>query len=183
MAKVTGPLMSMDASGKFGGALVFGKWKGRPTVRQLVTPSNPQTANQVAARNRVRVSGVAQRQVNLSLEVKSGETLTEQALLTAAAPSGYAWNGHLTDSMIGAGGLTYTAAQAAWTALSAPEKTAWDDAAAARTPAFQGAAQQVAGGGAGAALTAGNVYFIQQYGMFAAGVYTAAPTAVPPTFA
>ena len=33
MAKTTGPLFSMDASGKFGGALVFGKWKGRNVVR------------------------------------------------------------------------------------------------------------------------------------------------------
>ena len=183
MAKVTGPLMSMDASGKFGGALVFGKWKGRPTVRQLVTPANPQSAGQVAARNRVRVTGISQHQVRLSVEVKSGETLTEKALLTAAAPSGYAWNGHLTDAMIGSGGLVYTAGQAAFAALTAGEKTAWDDAAALRTPAFFAANQQVAGGGTGTPLTAGNVYFLQQYGMYAAGVYTSAPTAVPPTFA
>ena len=52
MAKVTGPLMSMDAAGAFGGTLVFGKWKGRNTVRQLVTPSDPQKAGQTAARNR-----------------------------------------------------------------------------------------------------------------------------------
>ena len=50
MAKVKGPLMSMEASGKFGGALVFGTWKGRPTVRQLVTPTNPQTQGQEDAR-------------------------------------------------------------------------------------------------------------------------------------
>lgn len=183
MAKVTGPLMSMDASGGFGGTLVFGKWKGRPTVRQLVIPANPQSANQTIARNRVRCTGQAQKQVNNSLEVKSGETLTEQALLMAAAPSGYAWNGYLTDSMIGAGGLTYTAGQAAWALLTAPQKTAWDDAAALRVPAFFAAAQSVAGGGAGTALTAGNVYFLQQYGMYVAGIYTAAPGAVPPTFA
>ena len=183
MAKVTGPLMSMDASGAFGGALVFGKWKGRPTVRQLVTPANPQSANQTIARNRVRATGPAQHQVRLSAEVKTGQTLTEKALLMAAAPSGYAWNGYLTDSIIGSGGLTYTAAQAAWALLTAPEKTAWDVAAAARVPAFPAANQTVAGGAVGTPLTAGNVYFLQQYGMYAAGIYTAAPTAVPPTFA
>lgn len=183
MAKVTGPLMSMDASGAFGGTLVFGKWKGRPTVRQLVTPSNPQTANQMAARNRVRLTGVAQHQVNISTQVKTGQTLTEQALLTAAAPSGYAWNGFLTDSIIGAGGITYTAAQAAWAALTAPNKTTWDGAAAARVPAFPAVNQVGAGGVAATALTAGNAYFVHQYGMYAAGIYTAAPTAVPPTFA
>jgi hypothetical protein len=175
--------MSMDASGAFGGTLVFGKWKGRPTVRQLVTPSNPQTANQMASRNRVRLTGVAQKQVNLSAQKKTGQTLTEQELLTAAAPSGFAWNGFLTDSIIGSGGLTYTAAQAAWTALTSTEKTTWDTAAQARVPAFVAANQVGAGGIAAAALTKGNVYFVQQYGMFAAGIYTAAPTAVPPTFA
>lgn len=50
MAKVTMPLMSGDASGKFGKALVFSKWKGQKYVRQLVTPSNPQSADQGDAR-------------------------------------------------------------------------------------------------------------------------------------
>lgn len=183
MAKVSGPLMSMDASGGFGGALVFGKWKGRPTVRQLVIPANPKSAGQTVARNRVRTTGQAQKQVKLSAQVKTGETLTDKARLMAAAPSGYAWNGFLTDSMIGAGGLTYTAGQAAYAALTAPNRTAWEAAAAARVPAFFAAAQTVAGGAAGTALTNGNVYFLQQYAMYVAGLDVAAPGATPPTYA
>lgn len=50
MALVTGPLLSLDARGKVAGALVFSNWKGRPTVRQLVSPSNPKSAGQVATR-------------------------------------------------------------------------------------------------------------------------------------
>lgn len=50
MAKVTGPLMSMDASGTLGGAIVFSKWKGIPVVRQWVKPANPNTAGQQAVR-------------------------------------------------------------------------------------------------------------------------------------
>lgn len=50
MARVSGPLMSVDASGKFGGAMVFAKWKGRNYVRQLVTPSNPKAAKQLGVR-------------------------------------------------------------------------------------------------------------------------------------
>lgn len=42
--------MSVDASGKFGGAMVFGKWKGRNTVRKLVTPANPKAAKQLGVR-------------------------------------------------------------------------------------------------------------------------------------
>jgi hypothetical protein len=175
--------MSMDASGKFGGAIVFGRWKGRNTVRQLVTPANPMTANQVDARNRLRASGAAQRQLNLSTQIRSGQTLTDKVQLIAVTPSGYAWNGHLTDSIVGSGAINYTAAQAAWAAFTAGEKTAWDNAAAARVPAVFGAAQFTAGNVASTALTAGNCYFLQQYGLYVAGVYATAPTATPPSYA
>ena len=50
MARVSGPLMSVDASGKFGGSMVFAKWKGRNYARQLVTPSNPKAAKQTGVR-------------------------------------------------------------------------------------------------------------------------------------
>lgn len=50
MALTSGPLMSIGASGKFGGVLVYSTWKGRPVVRQLVTPSNPKSAGQTATR-------------------------------------------------------------------------------------------------------------------------------------
>ena len=46
MAKVTGPLMSMSASGKLADAIVFFTWKGRNVVRQFLKPANPQTADQ-----------------------------------------------------------------------------------------------------------------------------------------
>jgi len=46
MAKVTGPLMSIDARGKLADALVFMGWKGIKTVRQWVVPSNPESAGQ-----------------------------------------------------------------------------------------------------------------------------------------
>jgi len=50
MARVSGPLMSVSASGAFGGSMVFGTWKGRPVVRQLVIPNNPKSAKQVGIR-------------------------------------------------------------------------------------------------------------------------------------
>lgn len=183
MAKVTGPLMSMEASGAFGGALVFGKWKGRPTVRQLVIPSNPKSANQTVARNSVRITGAAQKGVTTSLQKKSGQTLTDKQLLTAKAPSGFAWNGFLTDEMIGAGGINMTASKAAYTALLPAEKTAWNTSAAARVPAFSAAAQTITGGAVGVAIAAGEVYFHQQYAMWKALIFTTAPGAVPPTYA
>lgn len=50
MAKVTGPLMSLEASGSIASTIVFSRWKGRPYVRQLVKPSNPKTPAQTAFR-------------------------------------------------------------------------------------------------------------------------------------
>ena len=50
MARVTGPLMSVDASGQFGKSLVFAKWKGRNYVRKLVIPANPDSAAQKGVR-------------------------------------------------------------------------------------------------------------------------------------
>jgi hypothetical protein len=50
MAKVTGPLMSLSASGSVGKTITFATWKGRPYVRQLVTPTNPKSALQTGTR-------------------------------------------------------------------------------------------------------------------------------------
>lgn len=183
MAKVSGPLMSMDARGKFGGTLVFSGWKGRPTVRQLVTPANPKSLNQVGARNMVRVTGAVQHQMNLDTRKRSGETVRDKAELTTLAPAGQAWNGFLVKSIVGAGQLNYTAARAAYAILTAPQKTAWDTAAGTMVPAISAVAQQVTGGAAGTPITAGEVHYIGQCGLFHAGAAAALPTATPPTYA
>jgi len=46
MAKVTGPLFSMSASGKLGNSMVFFGWKGISVVRQWVIPVNKMTETQ-----------------------------------------------------------------------------------------------------------------------------------------
>lgn len=50
MARVTGPLMSMDASGTVASTIVFSKWKGLPYVRRHAVPSNPRLPKQMAVR-------------------------------------------------------------------------------------------------------------------------------------
>jgi hypothetical protein len=50
MARTTGPLLSLDASGSTAGAITFSKSKGRNYVRQLVIPNNPKSAKQVGVR-------------------------------------------------------------------------------------------------------------------------------------
>ncbi len=182
MAKVSGPLFSMEASGTYGGAVTFGKWKGRQYARQTVIPANPNSADQETVRNRLRVTGALQKWVNATSLKESGQTETDKARLIAATPGGYAWNGWLVDNCVGKGGLTYDAARTAYAALTAPQKTAWQDAAIALSPALAAVYQTQEGGTAGTPMTAGETFFIYRYGLSQAGLADA-PTATPPTYA
>lgn len=183
MAKTTGPLMSMDARGKFGGTLVFSGWKGRSTVRSLVTPANPKSVGQQAARNIVRIGGAMQKFANLETHKGAGRTITDKAALVAAAPAGQAWNGFLVKSLTGAGGLNYAAAEAAYAALTSGNKTTWDTAAAALTPAISSVNQVDAGGVAGTPITGGHVFYLYTYALYMAGISAAPVAGTPPTYA
>jgi len=46
MAKLVGPLHSVDARGKFGKAIVFIGWKGIKDARMWLKPANPKTSSQ-----------------------------------------------------------------------------------------------------------------------------------------
>jgi len=50
MARVTGPLLSIDASGKLADTLVFSHWRGIKYARMWLVPTNPDTALQQARR-------------------------------------------------------------------------------------------------------------------------------------
>lgn len=84
MAKVTGPLMSMSASGKIADAIVFFGWKGTNVVRQWLKPSNPKSTGQGDTRIAMGGTGRAvgkiiadgayhQQLINLSL-IPGGQT-------------------------------------------------------------------------------------------------------------
>lgn len=181
MAKLTGPLFSMDASGSFAGAMVFSKWKGRNYARQLVIPSNPHSADQEAARNHVRTSGSAQKFVNVNTQINANLVVADKAEIQAVTPAGFAWNGFLVDSIVGAGQVNMTASDAIWAARTGGEKTAWNNAADALTAPLLGVGQTVAGGGAGTPKTSGNVFLNYIYGLYAIGIHPI-PTATPPTY-
>jgi|OM-RGC.v1.019198871 hypothetical protein len=182
MAKVKGPLFSMEASGAYGDALVFGRRKGANVVRQLVTPANPQTAGQMASRNRVSALGEIQRVINNTALIEDGESTTKKVQLTAAAPAEQTWNSYIVQACVGTGGLRWTAAAAAWTALAAGEQTAWETAAGNFDPAFQDVAQLAEGGVATTPLSKGQVFFHMQYGLNAVGL-GAAPGATATVYA
>lgn len=91
MAKVTGPLMSMSASGSVAGAIVFATWKGVAYVRQLVIPANPNTADQQGARS---VLGSLAKSAAAVLTSTIDSAFVGSPFFTAArdlAPSGQSW--------------------------------------------------------------------------------------------
>jgi len=50
MVKVTGPMMSLSASGTLANTATFAVWKGRPYVRNRVIPANPKSSGQTGMR-------------------------------------------------------------------------------------------------------------------------------------
>lgn len=185
MAKVTGPMFSLDARGKFADALVFSSWKGRPVVRQLVVPANPQSVDQQVARNIVRAFGAIQAFINNvapTFVYDDGTTtpFTLKDTLIAAAPAGYAWNGNLVKMGIGAQQITYDAAVAAWAGVT--DKAAWTTAAGNLVPAIPAVAQIGEDGVPEANMAAGEVFFIMSYTLYAMALAVVLDE-VPPTVA
>lgn len=54
MARLTGPLLSLDASGSIFNTVVYSKWKGLNYARLSVTPYNPKSTAQVGIRDTVK---------------------------------------------------------------------------------------------------------------------------------
>lgn len=61
MAKVTGPLLSLDASGSVAGTIVFSRWKGIQYARQRVVPTYRRTNEQGAIRDLIKDASQAWR--------------------------------------------------------------------------------------------------------------------------
>lgn len=77
MPRVDGPLFSLAASGQLGNSIVYGSWKGRPTVRTYKKPANPNTITQQG--QRAAGGGVSKLWANLTQPEKdSWDTLAAQ---------------------------------------------------------------------------------------------------------
>jgi hypothetical protein len=59
MAKVTGPLLSLDASGSVANTMTFSRWKGRNYVRQRVIPTYTNSATQAKIRQLISDASIA----------------------------------------------------------------------------------------------------------------------------
>lgn len=180
MAKTTGPLFSLTASGTVGKTITYSNWKGRPYVRRRVIPLNPMLAGQMAVRNALRAIAQSIVWANLTTSVCPTSTPTDKLKIAAVTPDGLAWNGHFLGKAIGVNLDAYTAAQALWAAFTT-EKATWDAAALGLTPDMLGVPQVEEFGVPGTPLTAGNVFFLYRYGLYMLSLVVI-PGATPPTY-
>lgn len=180
MARVTGPLMSMEASGTIGKALTFANWVGRQYVRRWTRPSNPQTELQMDQRNAFSVIGVGVSWANKCLKVNSSTTKTDEAAFRDKTPNGMRWNGYIQKVLAGSGAAGYKAAKVVWAGLVS--RSQWETTASGLNPPVQSAPQYLEGGATNTAATPGEVLFIMNYGLYLIGASSAAPTDTPPTY-
>jgi hypothetical protein len=130
MAKVTGPLMSLDASGTVGKTATFSKWKGQNYVRLRVTPKNIQGDPQAEVRTKLGVIG---KMLSYVLYPTAFNTFTFSPFYTAAvanAPAGQSWISYAMKLIIGTGASTFDANHTAYGVLSGGNKTIYETAAA-----------------------------------------------------
>jgi hypothetical protein len=91
MAKVDGPLLSLEARGKIADAIVFFPWKGRHVVRQWLKPTNKMSTLQGYVRAAVISIG---KEISKIMSKANGAALDSElyTLNTAKCPAGLNWN-------------------------------------------------------------------------------------------
>lgn len=112
MAKVTGPLLSLNASGTVGKALTYKQWKGINACSIKSRPSNPRTADQMIGRAFFAAGGKITKVANLVGDVVE--------FLREMAPAGQSWASAFIREMQGS---NYANMQAAKTFYNDPANT------------------------------------------------------------
>ena len=154
MAKVTGPLMSMEASGTIGNTITFDR---RGFVRTRVIPTNPQSEAQGNVRQQL-------------LAVQKALTLLGAAvilLVKSVAPTSYRWNSFLLQQTLGANSSEFEASRTAYAALSAPQRADWETAATTA-----GLVEQTIPYASDAAISPGLALFAVARALFRLGINT-----------
>lgn len=103
MAKVTGPLMSIEASGQFAQSIVFDR---RGFARGYTTPSNPRTNLQQQTRLAMKAAQTAAKHLNAT------------ARTTLQGISGYRWNAALLSETLGTNLANWNTAMVEYETLS-----------------------------------------------------------------
>lgn len=155
MAKVTGPLFSLDARGSVGKSIVFSFWNGANYVRSRVIPANPQSDGQAEVRTKMGSIGKNNKAI-----LPTG-TLATQVI--AVTPGTQSWMSYLASTMAG---LAFAFFDAQKTAYGVSAKKAKFDTEAAGIPL----SNFELGYGAYGAVTGGAQLYICAAAAFALGL-------------
>lgn len=130
MAKVDGPLLSLEARGKIADAIVFFPWKGRHVVRQWLKPTNKMSTLQGYVRASVIAIG---KEIAKIVCKANGGALDSKiySLYTGKAPAGMNWNAFHAQGFLNALQVAGTFKTTAFTALVAAYSTLATDVLAA----------------------------------------------------
>lgn len=122
MVKLVAPQMALDASGSFGNAITYSKWRGINYSRLKVDPSNPQTEGQQTNRAYFSAGGKITKKADYT-----GDVVTFTKTKT---PAGQSWASFFVSEMMGTNNANIIAAKTAYnTGGNATVKGYFDDAA------------------------------------------------------
>jgi hypothetical protein len=99
MAKVSGPLFSLEARGKVADAIVFFPWKGRHVVRQWLKPTNKQSTIQGYVRAALKAVAKWIAKVGNTNDGDALDSKVYQAA-TSSADAGLNWNAWLVAGLM-----------------------------------------------------------------------------------
>ena len=107
MAKVTGPLLSLDASGSVASTITFSRWKGINYVRQRIIPTYSNTTTQAAIRLLIKDASQAWSTGATvgTVDIDAAYKLAYEAAASGTAMSGF--NLFIRDSVAKNGGSSY----------------------------------------------------------------------------
>lgn len=99
MAKVSGPLFSIEARGKIGNAVVHFPWKGRYCVRRWLIPSNPRDIDQRIVRQKMACIGKPISKILTASELPSDGSAIYEGIKNAT-PTAQIWNAYFTKTFM-----------------------------------------------------------------------------------
>ncbi len=99
MAKVTAPLLSLEARGKIGDAIVSFPWKGRNIMRAWTIPSNPQASGQKLVRQKLASMGKNTIKIKqVQSDLPNGSAMYQ--LIKAKTPATQIWNAYFVKAAL-----------------------------------------------------------------------------------
>lgn len=180
MARVEGPLFSLQAHGKLARTIVYTRSRGLNVVRELVTPTNPRTTGQANERTVLVAVGRMLSRINANqLGRVTSNTMTPLEYLKSIRVAPRVWNSELVKRGYLDGWTTLDADRTAWAALTPEQQTAWNTF----NTAFANSFESTPGAPMSSiTLAPGEMAFTFARAMARAGYYSPVPDTAPPAW-